>query len=135
MATKYSKRAKPELIEPLPHFCGVEATQEVIGGRWKATIIFLLSAGNYRFLALKRAIPDVSLKVFTAQLRALELHGLVHRHETGTKSREVEYSLTPLGQSCIPVLEVLETWGLQHQDQLEKALLVKNPTMSEDDSN
>jgi DNA-binding HxlR family transcriptional regulator len=95
---------------------------QLIGGRWKPTILFLLAAQEYRFLALKRAIPGVSLKVFTAQLKALELHGLVKRDQAETRALQVEYSLTPLGQSCIPLLEALEDWGLQHQAELEAVL-------------
>ncbi len=130
----YSKRADAKLVQHLPRFCGVESTQEVIGGRWKPTILFLLSAQEYRFLALKRAIPGVSLKVFTAQLKALERHGLVKRDQAETRALQVKYSLTPLGQSCIPLLQLLEDWGLQHQAELE-AVLNNGATELKKDSN
>ncbi len=120
--SNFSKRAEAKLVRHLPLFCGVESTMQLIGGRWKPTILFLLAAQEYRFLALKRAIPGVSLKVFTAQLKALELHGLVKRDQAETRALQVEYSLTPLGQSCIPLLEALEDWGLQHQAELEAVL-------------
>ena len=77
--------------------CEVERLLAVIGGKWKVLILRELFAGPRRHTRLCRALPGISQKVLTAQLRELELDGAVRRQDFQTKPPHVEYSLTPFG--------------------------------------
>lgn len=91
--------------------CPVEATLEMIGGKYKALILWHLSDGKMRFSELKKAIPNATPKMLTQQLRELELHKLIHREVYPVIPPKVEYSLTQTGESLIPVLEAMRDWG------------------------
>ncbi len=91
--------------------CPVEATIDVIGGKWKTLIIHHLLEGTKRFGALKRLIPKVTQRMLTSQLRELEKHGIVHRKVYAEVPPKVEYSLTELGRTLEPILWVMHDWG------------------------
>ena len=91
--------------------CPVSATLELIGGKYKALILWHLSDGKMRFSELKKAIPNATAKMLTQQLRELELHDLIHREVYPVIPPKVEYSLTDTGKSMIPVLEAMRDWG------------------------
>ena len=78
--------------------CEVERLLAVIGGKWKVLILRELFQGARRHAQLCRALPGVSQKVLTAQLRELELDGAVQRQDFKTRPPHVEYALTPFGQ-------------------------------------
>ncbi|MEM9951719.1 MAG: helix-turn-helix domain-containing protein [Chloroflexota bacterium] len=91
----------------------VEVTLDVVGGKWKPLIIyFLLQAEVMRFNELQRAIPSVTRRMLTKHLRELEAHGIVHREVYAEVPPRVEYSLTELGHSLMPVLNAMADWGL-----------------------
>ena len=77
--------------------CEVERLLAVIGGKWKVLILRELFAGARRHTQLCRALPGISQKVLTAQLRELELDGALQRQDYKTRPPHVEYSLTPFG--------------------------------------
>lgn len=91
--------------------CAVEATLRVIGGRWKVLILRELFGGTQRFSALNRALPGITQKMLTQQLRELEEDGIVHRQVYQQVPPRVEYSLTSLGQTLYPVLKSMHEWG------------------------
>ena len=91
--------------------CPVEATLGLVGGKYKALILWKLMAGALRFSELRRAVPGATPKMLTQQLRELEADGLVHRKVYPVIPPRVEYSLTPFGLSIRPVLESMYTWG------------------------
>ncbi len=91
--------------------CPVEATMEVIGGKWKVIIIHHLLDGTKRFSELRRLIPQVTQRMLTSQLRELESDGAVHREVYPQVPPKVEYSLTKLGKTLEPVLLVMHDWG------------------------
>ena len=91
--------------------CPVEAAFDVIGGKWKAVILFQLSMGTKRFSELQRILFKVTPRMLTNQLRALERDGLVHREVYAQVPPKVEYSLTDLGHSLIPPLVALKDWS------------------------
>jgi DNA-binding HxlR family transcriptional regulator len=91
--------------------CPVEATLDLIGGKWKGVLLFRLFDGTQRFNALKRAMPAITQRMLTKQLRELESAGLVKRVVYAEVPPRVEYSLTPLGTSLRPIILALRGWG------------------------
>ena len=91
--------------------CPVETTLTLIGDKWKVLILRDLMPGTKRFGELKKSIGGVSQKVLTAQLRAMEESGLVHREVYAEVPPKVEYSLTELGKSLKPILDSMRIWG------------------------
>ena len=98
------------------YYCNVELTLQVIGGKWKPIIIYRLgNDGTLRFSAIKRSIPNITQKMLTQQLRELEADGVVSREVYAQVPPKVEYSLTRLGQSVMPVIESLCQWGRMYE--------------------
>ena len=91
--------------------CPVAATLELIGGKYKALILWHLSEGKLRFTELHKLIQGATPKMLTQQLRELESQHLIHREVFPIIPPKVEYSLTDLGKSLIPVLVAMRDWG------------------------
>ena len=91
--------------------CPVEATLELIGGKYKALILWHLAEGKLRFSQLRDQIKGVTPKMLTQQLRELESKFLVHREVFPVVPPKVEYSLTDLGKSLMPLLVAMRDWG------------------------
>lgn len=91
--------------------CPVEATLELIGGKYKALILWRLSEGKLRFSQLREKINGVTPKMLTQQLRELEARDLIHREVFPMVPPKVEYSLTELGKSLMPLLVAMRDWG------------------------
>lgn len=91
--------------------CPVGVTLELIGGKYKALILWHLSESNLRFSELRKVITGATPKMLTQQLRELEAHALIHREVYPIIPPKVEYSLTELGKSLIPVLIAMRDWG------------------------
>ena len=90
---------------------GIERALGIVGGRWKLEILFRLFGGRcLRFSDLERAIPGVSQKMLTQQLRALEADGLIHRTVHAEVPPRVEYRLTGWGETLCPALDALLGW-------------------------
>ena len=92
--------------------CPVEVTLGLVGGKWKSLVIWHLCGRTLRFSELSRAMPGVTAKMLTMQLRELETSGLVKRTIFAEVPPRVEYSLTPVGQSLRPILEAMYAWGM-----------------------
>ena len=99
--------------------CPVETTLTLIGDKWKVLILRDLMPGTKRFGELKKSVGNVSQKVLTAQLRAMEESGLVHRQVYAEVPPRVEYSLTDLGRSLKPILDSMWAWGEEYKKQQE----------------
>jgi DNA-binding HxlR family transcriptional regulator len=98
--------------------CSVEATLDIIGGKWKGVILFHLLDGMRRFGELRRLLPEVTQRMLTLQLRELEEAGIVHREVYREVPPRVEYSLTPFGQTLEPILMLMRDWGDDYMAQL-----------------
>jgi DNA-binding HxlR family transcriptional regulator len=92
---------------------------DVVGGKWKMHLMWVLAEGPVRFGQIRRKLDGVSEKVLAENLRQLEASGIVHRELYAEVPPRVEYSLTPLGVSLNEALAPLEVWGDEHRDQLE----------------
>ncbi len=100
------------------YYCSVELTLQIIGGKWKPIIIFRLGEeGILRFSEVKRSIPNITQKMLTQQLRELEADGIVHREVYAQVPPKVEYSLTELGKTVMPVMISLCDWGAAYEKQ------------------
>jgi DNA-binding HxlR family transcriptional regulator/CheY-like chemotaxis protein len=95
--------------------CPVEVTIATIGGKWKCLILWWLRRDARRFSELKLLIPRISPKVLTHQLRELEQAGLVCRESYPETPPRVEYTLTPQGQTFVPITELMCEWGRSYQ--------------------
>ncbi len=100
--------------------CPVETTLLMIGDKWKTLILRDLMNGTKRFGELKKSIGSVSQKVLTAQLRDMEAKGLLTRKVYAEVPPRVEYTLTDIGYSLRPVLEVMCAWGEGYQARMKQ---------------
>lgn len=91
--------------------CPVATTLEMIGGKYKALILWHLSDGTLRFSQLQKRISHATPKMLTQQLRELESQNLIHREVYPAVPPRVEYSLTDLGASLLPILIAMRDWG------------------------
>ena len=96
--------------------CPAEITLTVIGGRWKVLLLYHLFQGVKRFSELQRAVPAITQKMLTQQLREMERDGLVHREVYPEVPPKVEYSMTPLGMTLEPVVRAMCEWGIKYKE-------------------
>ena len=94
--------------------CPVEATLDLIGGKYKALILWHLSDGKLRFSELRQRISKATPKMLTQQLRELEAQELIHREVYPVIPPKVEYSLTDTGRSLMPILVAMRDWGADY---------------------
>lgn len=99
--------------------CPVEATLSLIGGKYKPLILWHLIERPLHYMELQRRIPNATPKMLSQQLHALEACGMLHREVIPEKPPKTLYSLTPFGQSIIPVLDSMCNWGKAFLDGLE----------------
>ncbi|MDE6734461.1 MAG: helix-turn-helix transcriptional regulator [Desulfovibrio sp.] len=93
------------------YFCALELALELIGSKWKMMLLYHLRNGALRSSELQRRMRGISGKMFTQTARALEKEGLVAREIFPVIPPRVEYSLTPAGETAIPVIMQVGYWG------------------------
>lgn len=101
--------------------CPIQRTIAFVGDKWKIIVLHTLTTGTKRFGELQRAMEGITPKVLTRQLRDLERDGLVARRVHPQVPPRVDYSLTPLGESLMPVLNQLHEWAVAHADEIAGA--------------
>jgi DNA-binding HxlR family transcriptional regulator len=102
-------------------FCKFETALEIFVGKWKPVILLrLFSNGTMRFSELQKAIPDITKKMLTQQLRELEYHDIIHREVYRQVPPKVEYSITAYGQRMAPLLQAMNDWGMVHITHLNE---------------
>ena len=92
--------------------CSIEEAMRLIGGRWRLLLVSYLLDGSKRFNQLRRDMPQISQRVLTLELRALEQAGLIERTVYPEIPPRVEYCLSVEGERLRPVVEVVKTFGL-----------------------
>lgn len=90
--------------------CPFIEVMEVVGGKWRGSIIHCLAKGPKRFNELRRELGPITQKVQTQELRALERDGLVHREQQAESPPHVVYSITELGRTLVPILQQVSDW-------------------------
>lgn len=99
--------------------CFFELTLQVIGGKWKPVILYHLSQQKVlRFGALRKSMPGITQRMLTKQLRELEADKLVTRTAYNEVPPRVEYALTELGESLIPIFLEMKKWGIRYEECL-----------------
>ena len=98
----------------------VELSLDIIGGKWKIPIIWILKDRSKRYGELRRSLPKVTHKMLTQQLRELEQDEILSRKVYPEIPPKVEYSLTLLGKSVIPIIDVLKEWGEEYMSVFSK---------------
>lgn len=110
--------------EKLKSYCGMVYTLDVIGGRWKAGILWsLVCHDKLRFSEIRDLLPGVSERMLAKQLGELEKDQLIDRIAYPEIPPRVEYQLTERGTSMLPVLEQLSDWGNEHREEIEEQLV------------
>ena len=99
--------------------CPVEATLDLIGGKYKALILWHLIDKTLRFNEISKLIPKATPKMITQQLRGLETDNLIVRVVYPVVPPKVEYSLSEFGKSIIPILDAMCNWGESYLDGLD----------------
>ena len=94
--------------------CPVEATISLIGGKYKAVILWHLLHGTMRYSELHKKMPNATDKMLTQQLRELEKDGLITRTVYPVVPPKTEYNLTEFGQSLVPILDAMCNWGNEY---------------------
>ena len=107
---------------PLDLACGVHLAREVLAGKWKVGLLFFLAQGIRRPSQLQQQLRGATRRVIHLQLNQLEAQGLVTKTVFAELPPKVEYRLTALGETLLPVLTVLGQWGETHREQLSQAL-------------
>ncbi len=97
--------------------CPLTAALAAVGGKWKLIIVYWLAESPRHFAALRRAIPGISQKGLTQQIREMVSDGIVHRQPKGVIPAPVEYSLTDYGRSLLPLVEDMRLWGRAHMER------------------
>ncbi|WP_333864010.1 winged helix-turn-helix transcriptional regulator [Sphingobacterium sp.] len=104
--------------------CTLSLTMDLVGGKWKAVILYHLKDGAKRYSELRKEMPSVTEMTLSLQLKQLEKDGLVSRKVQGKKPPiKVEYNLTDYGSTLVPVLEAITQWG--NQTILDKGEFLK----------
>ena len=100
-----------------PLSCPIVSSLSLFNGKWKPMILHMLSSGELRFGELKRNIPPISQKVLTQQLKELVADNMVVRTEIPGNVLNVTYSMSSYGQTLLPILDALHSWGNNHQNR------------------
>jgi DNA-binding HxlR family transcriptional regulator len=116
MTTMYKRKIPIELN------CGLDLVKEVLYGKWKIHLIYFISQGLKRPSELQRKIPRATRRVLNMQLNQLEEHALIYKTIYAQLPPKVEYALTELGQTVLPVIMALGKWGDDHQEQLRRVI-------------
>jgi DNA-binding HxlR family transcriptional regulator len=98
----------------------VELSLSIIGGKWKIPIIWKLKDNSKRYGELRKSLPKITHKMLTQQLRELEEDEILTRKVYPEVPPKVEYSLTLLGKSVIPVIDMLREWGEEYRSVFTK---------------
>jgi len=100
--------------------CPIEAAIDVIGGKWKAPILYHLQSETKRFNELSRLLPGITQRMLTRQLRELEADQIVHRKVFAEVPPKVEYSITEFGLTLVPLLREIQIWGNEYLGKIMK---------------
>lgn len=108
----------------MTYLCPVQLTLDVVGGKWKPLILWLLRRGKKRFNDLLASMPGVTHKVLIQHLRELEGDGIVERRVIGEPRIRVDYGLTEFGMTLRPSLDAMASWAKQHRRRFGATIML-----------
>ena len=114
---------------PLTIDCGPHLTKEVLNGKWKPALLHAISIGVQRPSEILRLLPGATRRVLNVQLKELEAHGMVEKKVYPQLPPKVEYSLTAIGWSLMPVIDAMNQWGDTNRSFLE-TVITQNPKIA-----
>lgn len=124
--SKVSNTLREEIkskIEKGEFHCEKELTLSIISGKWKVVILWHLGhEGKHRFSELQKLFPKISHKMLANQLRELEEDEIINREVFAEVPLRVEYSMTELGMTLIPIIDMLYDWGKKRMDEIKKQM-------------
>lgn len=97
-----------------PTNCAVTYCMNIIGGKWKPVIIHLIRNNVNRYSLMQKGMPEASKQTLTNQLRELETDGVIERIVFAEVPPRVEYRITPLGSTLLPIIDAMRAWGREH---------------------
>ena len=104
-------KKEPSAPDPDIKGCPVTYCLSVIGGKWKPVILFCIAHGVDRFGAMQRSVPGITKQMLPKQLRELEADGVISRKVYAEVPPRVDYSLTDVGRTVLPIIDHMEVWG------------------------
>lgn len=111
---------------PLTIDCGLHLTREILNGKWKPALLNAISMDIKRPSEFVRMLPDATRRVLNVQLKELEEHGIIVKKIYPQLPPKVEYSLTDMGWSLMPIIDAMNVWGDKNREFLEK-VIVQDP--------
>ena len=115
---------------PLTIDCGLHLTKEVLNGKWKPALLHAISMDIKRPSELLRLLPGATRRVLNVQLKELEAHGMIEKKTYPQLPPKVEYSLTEIGRSLLPVIDAMNLWGDANRSFLE-TVITQDPKIGE----
>lgn len=109
------RRKKPEDLD-----CGIEVSVKVFAGKWKPCIIGSINQGHHRPSEIHRSIHSATPRVLNMQLKELENFKVVRKKIYPVLPPRVEYYLTDLGKSILPIVAMLDNWGTEHKEEIKR---------------
>ncbi|AXY74864.1 transcriptional regulator [Paraflavitalea soli] len=103
--------------------CGIILTMKVLGGKWQPCIIDAIDRGIRRPSEMHRYLTTASARVINMQLKELEQYGIIYKKIYNGIPLKVEYYLTALGESILPVITAIDKWGLANREQIKSRIL------------
>jgi len=116
---------------PIKLNCGLDLVKEILFGKWKIHLLYFISQGIKRPGELQRKIPAATRRVLNVQLNQLEEHALISKTIYAELPPKVEYELTDLGMSVLPIVTALGKWGDDNQEIL-RSLIEKSEFMPQE---
>ncbi|TDQ11489.1 winged helix-turn-helix transcriptional regulator [Pedobacter metabolipauper] len=107
---------------PLTIDCGLHLTREVLNGKWKPALLNALSMEVRRPSEILRLLPEATRRVLNVQLKELENHGIIEKKIYAQLPPKVEYFLTEIGWSLMPMIDAMNQWGDAHRTFLETVI-------------
>lgn len=115
---------------PKSFTCGFSVIMEIIGGKWKSYLIYLIDKGVRRPSELQKKIKRSNRRVLDLQLRELEFHQIVKRVIYPETPLKVEYYLTDFGASLLPVIAAMDSWGVDYLEEFKSLMQAKRSNLA-----